>query len=128
DGDNLLDALGIQAGVMQDDATAQGMADQANGEVVDHVEQSREIEDVFGQRVGRAGGPGGIAVATEVERVDVVMGAQRLRDPVPVARVVEGAVDENKGGLGVRAVVPKLQLESIGVKKVGDGFHGDEER
>ena len=75
-------------------------------------------------RVGCAGSPGAVAVAAEVEGVDVIVVAESLRDPVPVAGVVEGAVDEDERGLVVLAVVPELEFEAVGVEEVGDGFHG----
>ena len=121
---SFVDAIGIEAGVVKDDAAAEGVADQADGEIVDDVEESGEIEDVFGDSVGGAGSPAGVAVAAEVEGVDVVVAAEVAGDPVPVAGVVEGAVDEDEGGLVVGAVVPELELEAVGVEEVGDGFHG----
>src|SRR5271154_4606749 len=100
------------------------MADQADGKIVDDVEQCGKIEDVLGDGVGGAFGPGTVAVAAEIEGVDMVVVAERLGDPVPVAGMVQGAVDENYGGLMVLAVVPELEFEAVGVEEVRDGFHG----
>ena len=92
---SFLHAIGIEAGVVEDDAAAERVADEANGEIIDDVEERGEIEHVLGDRVRGAGSPGGVAVAAKVERVDVIVRTERLGDPVPVARVVEGAVDED---------------------------------
>jgi len=69
------------------------VADETAGEIVNDVEQRGKIEDVFGDRVGSAFGPGAVAVAAEVQGVDVVVVGEGLGDPVPVAGVVESAVD-----------------------------------
>ena len=106
----LAHARGIHAGIMQHDDPAEGMADQADGELVDDVEQRGEIEHVLGDVVHGAGRPGAVAVSAQVERVDVVVLAQRSRHPVPVARVVQPAVDQHQRGLAVLPVVPELQL------------------
>ena len=101
------------------------MADEADGEVVDYVEQGGEVQNVFANGVGCAVGPGAVAVAAEVECVDVVVVAERLRYPVPVAGVVQGAVDQNDRGLVILAVVPELELQAVGVEEVRDGFQCD---
>jgi hypothetical protein len=49
--------------------------------------------------------------------------AERLGDPVPVAGVVECAMDEDYRGLVVLTVVPELEFEAVGVEEVRDGFH-----
>ena len=126
DGDELLDAVGVEAGVVQDDAAAEGVADEADGEIVDDVEQGGEIEDVLGDGVSGAGSPGGVAVSAEIEGVDVIVAAEVVGDPIPIAGVVEGAVNEDERGFVVGAVVPELEFEAIGVEEVGDGFHGEE--
>jgi hypothetical protein len=95
DGDGFVYAVWIDTRVVQDDATAEGMARQANGEIVDDVKQGGEIENVFGHRVSGAWSPAAIAMAAEVEGENVIVAAQRLRDPIPIAGVVEGAVDQD---------------------------------
>src|SRR5712672_3023476 len=99
------------------------MADQAERKIVDDVEERGEVEDMLGDAVGGARRPGAIAVAAQIERVDVITVAEFLSDPIPIAGVVERAVDQNDGRLAVLAVIPELQLEAVGVEEMGDGFH-----
>jgi len=81
---------------------------------------------VLGDGVSGAGSPGGVAVSAEIEGVDVIVAAEVVGDPIPIAGVVEGAVNEDERGFVVGAVVPELEFEAIGVEEVGDGFHGEE--
>src|SRR6267142_5918826 len=99
------------------------MADQAERKVVDDVEERGKIKDMLGDAVGGARRPGAIAVAAQIERVDVIAVAEFLGHPVPIAGVVERAVDQNEGRFAVLAVIPELQLEAVGIEEVGDGFH-----
>src|SRR5712672_2959877 len=99
------------------------MANQAEWEVVNDVEERGKIEDMLGDAVGGARRPGAIAVAAQMERVDVIAFAEFLGDPIPIACVVERAVHENEGGFAVLTVIPELQLEAVGVEEVRDGFH-----
>jgi len=69
------------------------MANQANGKIVDDVEERGEVEYVFADSIGGTRRPCAIAVAAKIQSIDVVVLAQRARDPVPVAGVVESAVD-----------------------------------
>src|SRR5712671_5676903 len=99
------------------------MSDKADRKLVDDIEQRGKIEHMLGHAVHGARSPGAVAVSAQVERIDVVMLAQRARHPVPVARVVQAAVDEYQRGLAVLSVIPELQLQSVRVKKVRDWFH-----
>src|SRR5713226_7317756 len=123
-GDGFPDAGGIDTAITQNDAAAERMADEANGEIVDDVEERGEIEDVLGHTVGGAGRPGAVAVTAQIQGVDVIALAQDARNPIPVASMVQAAVDEDQGGLGVLAVVPELQLEAVGIEEMRNGFHG----
>ncbi len=124
DGDGFTDARGIHTAIMQNDAAAEGMADQANREIIDDVEERGKIENVLGHAVGSAGGPSAVAVTAQVQREDVIAFAQDPRDPIPVAGMVQTAVNQNQRRLAVLAIVPELQLEAVGVEEVRDGFHG----
>ncbi len=93
-------------------------------EIVDDVEERGKIENVLRHAVGGAGRPGAVAVAAQVQRVDVVVLAQDAGDPIPIASVVQAAVNENQRGFAVLAIVPELQLEPVGIEEVRDGFHG----
>src|SRR6266852_2174501 len=99
------------------------MANQTNGKIVDNFEEGREVEDVLGHAVGSTGGPSAVAVSAQVEREDVIAFAQDPRDPIPVASVVQSAVNQNQRRLAVLAIVPELQLEAVGIEEVRDGFH-----
>src|SRR6267378_3248517 len=99
------------------------MADQAERKVVDDVEERGKIKDMLGDAVGGARRPGAVAVAAQIERVDVIAVAEFLSDPIPIASVVERAVNQNEGRLAVLTVIPELKFEAVGVEEVGDGFH-----
>jgi hypothetical protein len=71
------------------------MTDQIDRKVVDDIGEGREVEDVLGDAVERAGRPGAIAVPAQIERIDVKVLTQCARNPVPTARVIKPAVDEN---------------------------------
>jgi hypothetical protein len=122
DGDCLVDALGIDAGVMQNDAATKRVADEANGKIVDDIEKGGEIEDMLTYGVGGAGSPGAVAMAAKIEGVDVIVLAEGTGDPVPIAGVIQRAVNKNESRFAVLAVIPELKLEAVGVEKVGDGF------
>jgi hypothetical protein len=122
-GDKFADTLRVDTGIGQRNATSERVADQANREIVDHVEESGEIEDVLGDRVRRSWCPAAVAVAAEIEGINVVVLAEGLRDPIPVACVVQSTVNENECGLVVLTVVPELEFEAVGIEEVGDGFH-----
>ena len=99
------------------------MSDQANGELIDDIEQRREIENVFDQTVHRSRRPCAVPVASQIERVDVIVLAQRARYPIPVASVIQAAMHQYQSGLSVLAVVPELQFQSVGIEEVRDWFH-----
>ena len=96
DGHGFADARGIHTAIMKNDAATQGMADQANREIINDVEERGEIEHVLGDTVGSAGSPSAVAVAAQVQRVDMIVLAQNSRDPIPVARMVQAAVHEQQ--------------------------------
>src|SRR5712675_1478073 len=99
------------------------MADQAERKVVNDVEERGEVEDMLGDAVGGSRRPSAVAVAAQIERVDVIAVAEFLSDPIPIAGVVERAVDQNEGRLAVLTVIPELEFEAVGIEEVGDGFH-----
>ncbi len=101
---------------------AERMPDDGQRISLDNVGQRGEIEHVFGEAVHRARRPRAVAVAAQVERVDVVIVTQRSRGPIPHARVIEAAVHQNQRGFSVGAPIPELQLEAIGIEEVRDGF------
>jgi hypothetical protein len=122
DGDRFVYALRVDAGVMQDDTTTKRVADQANGKIVDDIEKGGEIENVLAYGVSSAGSPGAIPVAAKIEGVDMIVLAERARDPVPVAGMIESAMNENERGFVVLAVIPELKLEAVRIEEVGDRF------
>jgi hypothetical protein len=121
-GDSFLDTLGIDAGVMQNDAAAERMANQANGKIVDDIEKGGEVENMLAYGVGGAGSPGAVAVPAKVQGVDVIVLAEGTGDPVPIAGVIQRAVNENESGFAVLAIIPELKLEAVRVEEVGDRF------
>src|SRR5258708_31180169 len=99
------------------------MADQAEREVVDDVEERGEVEHMLGDAVGGSRRPSAVAVAAQIERVDVIAVAEFLSYPIPIASVVERAVNQNESGLAVLTVIPELEFEAVGIEEVRDGFH-----
>ena len=99
------------------------MADKPDGELIDDVEQGRQIENVLDEAVHCAGRPGAVPVASQIERIYVVMFAQRAGDPVPVARVIQAAVNQHERRLSVLSVIPELQLQPVGVEEMRNWFH-----
>ena len=81
-----------------------------------------DIQDVLGQAVHRSRGPGAVAVASQVQRVDVKVLAQCARHPVPVAGMVEATVNEQQRWLVVLSKIPELQFEAVGIEEMRDWF------
>src|SRR5271154_1785706 len=123
-GNGLAHPLRVRPGVVQHDDASQRVADQADGKVVDDVQQRGKIEDVLDQAVHRSRRPGAVSVAAQINGVDVIVLAQLARDPVPIARMVQASMDQHKRRLAVLAVIPKLKLQTIGIEEMGDWFHG----
>src|SRR5258708_34405521 len=98
------------------------MAHQITRKIADDVGEGGEVEQVFRDAVERAGSPLAIAMAAKIHGVDVKMFAECASDPIPVAGVVQTAVNEDEGGLAFLSPVPELQFEAVGVVVVRDGF------
>jgi hypothetical protein len=62
-------------------------------------------------------------VPAEIECVNVEVLAESPRHPVPVAGVIQAAVHQDEGRFPILSPIPELELEAVGVEKVGDGFH-----
>src|SRR6185369_584108 len=122
-GNGFSHAVGIDTGVVQHDDAAERMSDKADRELINDIEQRREIEYMFRDAIHGAGSPGAVAVSAQVQSVDVIMLTQGARHPVPVARVVKAAVDEHQRGLAVLAVIPELELQPVRIKEVRNWFH-----
>src|ERR1700686_205780 len=123
-GNRFANTCGIDPAIMQNDAAAERMADEANREIIDDVEERGEIQNMLGHAIGGAGRPSAVAVAAQIQRVDVIALAQTARYPVPIAGMVETAVNENQRRFVVLPIVPELQLEAVGIEEVRDRFHG----
>ena len=89
--------LGIDPRVLQGDRSAERVADDRDRGLLLLVYELRDVGDVVDHRVVATEHPLGITVATQVRSDDVVVAAQVLRYPVPVAAVVAAAVDEQQG-------------------------------
>ena len=92
------------------------------GKLVDDVRQHRKIQHVFGDAIQRSRSPGAIAVPAQIERVDMVIVAQRFSHPIPIARVIQAAMYQDQRRLAFGAPIPELELQPVGVKEVRDGF------
>jgi hypothetical protein len=84
------------------------MTEQPDREIINDVQQRREIEDVFRNPVRRTGRPSAISVAAQIQRVHVIMLAQRSGHPIPVPSMIEAAVHQDKRRLCILSVVPEL--------------------
>src|SRR5262249_3554178 len=89
---------------------------------IEDIGEDGEIEYVLGKRVERTRRPSAVAVAAQIECVDVIILAQIAGHPIPIARVITSAVDENERRLVLAAPIPELKLEAVGVEVVGDRF------
>src|SRR5258706_10682224 len=98
------------------------MAHQINWKIADDVGEGGEVEQMFRDAVERAWSPLAIAMAPEIHGVDVKMFAQCAGDPIPVAGMIQAAVDQDESWLAFLSPVPELQFESMGVVVVRDGF------
>src|SRR5215467_8869393 len=99
------------------------MADQVDREVIYYVGQRGQVQDMFGDGVRRSGSPRAVAVSAKVDGIDVEILAQLASDPVPIARVVQASVDQDKAGLSIVAPVPEGDFQSVRVVVVGNRFH-----
>ena len=98
------------------------MPDQVNGKISNDVGQSGKIQDIFGNAVHRARRPGAVAVAAEIDGVNMEVLAQRAGHPVPIAGVIESAVHQHERGLAVLSPIPEVQLEAMRIVVVRDRF------
>src|SRR5215468_1034880 len=105
---SFVNAVRVQARVVQNDNATERMSDQANREVADDVQQHRKVKNMLSDAVHSAGRPGAVAVAAQVQGVDVIVRAQRSCHPVPAPGVVKAAVDKDKGRLPVLTKIPEL--------------------
>src|SRR5205807_7442197 len=71
----------------------------------------------LGYRIDRTRRPLAVAMTAEVERVNVIVVAQRARHPVPTARVIQPAVHEHHWRFVVAPVIPVMELQAVRVKK-----------
>ena len=77
------------------------------------MDELRQVVDVVDHSVVRARQPLGIPVAPEVERQDVPIATEALGDPIPVAAVIEPAVDEHERRGGRVAPVDVVQAQAL---------------
>src|SRR5262249_2627490 len=77
---------------------------------------------MFGDRVERAGRPRAVAMPAQVNRVNMEIVAQRPRHPVPIPRVIQTAVNQDHRGLAFSPPVPELQLQTVRVEEMRNGF------
>jgi hypothetical protein len=61
-------------------------------------------------------------VAAQIHGVDVEILAQGAGYPIPVAGVIQAAVDQYERGFAILAPVPEMELEAMGIVIVRDGF------
>jgi len=65
---------------------------------------------MLGQAVERARSPGAVAVAAEIHRVHMEILTQNPRYPIPVARVIQAAVNQHQRRLSILPPVPEMEL------------------
>src|SRR5436853_3263863 len=98
------------------------MSHDVDREIVYDVRQRGEIEHVLRYAVKGSWSPCTVSVASQIDRVNVEMLSQDSRNPIPISRVVESAVDQYQGRLAFLAPVPKMKLQSMRVIVVRDRF------
>src|SRR5579864_8201963 len=108
---------------MENDGASQRVADEPDGKLTNHVQQNREVQHMLGHRIDGPWSPSAVAVAAQIKSIDVIMLTQRARDPIPVARMVQPSMNQHYRRQALPAVVPELQLQSIGIKEMGNRFH-----
>ena len=89
----------VHAGVFQGDGPAQGVPDDRDRLQVLLGDELGDVVDVVDHGVAGAVDPLRVPVSAQIGGDDVVVVAQGLRHPVPVAAVVASAVDEEQGRL-----------------------------
>src|SRR5579871_2348747 len=123
DRNQLLHALRINSRVVQRDPPAERMPHQPNREIVDHIEQRGKIEHMLCDGIFRARRPRAVPVPPQIQRKYVIVAAQLLRDPIPIARVIQRAVHQHQRRLSVLTVIPELKLQPVRVKEMRNRFH-----
>ena len=121
--DDLLHAVRIHARIEQADHASQRVSDDRHRESFDNIGQRRKIQHMFGDAIQRARRPRAISMAAQIQRVDVIIVAQRARHPIPVARMVQAAVNQDQRRLALRAPIPELKLQAVRIEKMRDRFH-----
>src|SRR5579871_6545849 len=99
------------------------MAHNVNREALDNIGQRGKIEHVFRDAIERAWRPCAIAVPTQVERIDVLILAQRPRHPVPAPGMIQAAVNQNHNRLAFGSPIPKLKFQPVRIEIMRYGFY-----
>lgn len=81
------------------------------------MDQPGKIVDVVRQAIAAPFGPVGIAVPAQVWRNDMEVRLQRLRDRIPVAAVVEPAMNKDQRRCGFVAPVGIVQPQTLRLVK-----------
>src|ERR1700694_1077168 len=71
-GHGFTNTVRIYAGIMQDNRPSQGVANQPDGEIVNDIEQRREVQNMLAYAVHSSRSPGAVSMAAQIKRVDVV--------------------------------------------------------
>jgi hypothetical protein len=93
-GDQPIDAVGIDAGIAQCDHAAEGMGKDRYRRELLLVNQLSEIIDITSHTVIPVGRPLAVAVTAQVGRQHVPLTAQTVGHPIPVATMVPPAMNE----------------------------------
>ena len=122
DRDELVDALGDGAGVLERDGAAERVADDGERRAFDLVDEGGDVERELGDRVHAADRPGAVAVAAKVRRVDGIAVDETFGDEVPVAGVVLAAVDQEQRRLTAIAPDDVVELHALRFVIIGAWF------
>ena len=118
----LLDSIGIDPRVEERDDPAKRMTHQIDRGGVDYVCECGEIKHVLRDAVECARRPLAVAVTSQVDCVNVIMLTQGSRHPIPIASVIQSAVNQDQRRLVFIAPIPKVQLQPVRVVVVRDRF------
>ena len=118
-----LQPFGIRTGESHAVAAAHGVAEQDEFVQAHGVGKAKQIRHESLGGVVSAGSVIGVATATLVDRIDVVVGAERFGDVGPDVGVATEAVQHHQGRLALRAPIKVVQVDAVGGDVAALGLH-----
>ena len=122
--------LGKARRVADRHAAAERMAHDAQLPLPERLDQHRDIQRVKDREIGAVARPVAVAMAAQIGCDHVPMMPQCARRPVPAARVIAAAVEQQEQRRAVVAPVEVMQIQPLGSENSGNrlelvgGGHG----